>query len=121
MGDEIVIGTFGDLTGVEITLDGSAVAGSLNYSVTVHHGGQTTTDTGMIADFAIADWSDGVAGTTAESVFATRIQSVGNPSYTYSIDEITISAVPEPSTYAMIFGAFALVFASVRRKRARNK
>ncbi|MEX2381336.1 MAG: PEP-CTERM sorting domain-containing protein [Opitutales bacterium] len=37
---------------------------------------------------------------------------------TFAADNITLTAVPEPSTYAALFGALALGFAFLRRRRA---
>ncbi len=60
-----------------------------------------------------------VEGNTIENAL-TKILLGGNQvewDYTTSGDYYTISFVPEPSTYAMLFGAIALAFVAYRRRK----
>lgn len=63
-----------------------------------------------------------LTGTTTFRIFAYNAESTGS----FRIDNLGIAgssaaAVPEPSTYAAIFGAVALVGAAIHRRRQRAK
>ncbi len=68
-----------------------------------------TTDTGYGVDFSSL-------GSTQE--LYVRMSAVDVAGGTLNIDNVGFSAVPEPSAYAAIFGAIAIAFAVVRRRRA---
>jgi hypothetical protein len=89
----------------EISTDGSSYT-SLGLTSSL-----TTTDSAFSVTSALADGSDQVffRGTFADI-------EVGTSRAIF--DNVGISAVPEPSTYAAIFGVFALGFAAYRRRRA---
>jgi hypothetical protein len=92
----------------EISTDG------VNYSSLGLTSNFTTTDTGYSVTSSLADGSDQVffRGTFADIDTGTSRVLIDNVGIHAS------EAVPEPSTYAAIFGAIALAFTVSRRRRA---
>ncbi len=96
-------------------------------------------DANLDFDFAVANtWENfNFNITSGVSVYLTNLKGDGaqspsdfrlvfqswdettNPPITY-FDNVSLTVVPEPSTYAMLFGVLALVFALVRRRLGRT-
>ena len=66
--------------------------------------------------------SGGTAGDTGTGVVTFKIRGVGSDWQNISYDDITFTAVPEPNTYAILFGmgAFGLVIIRRRMNNSRN-
>jgi hypothetical protein len=88
-------------------------------------GGNTGLDGNLAANrevisptMVLADIQDGEF--LAIRWFQNRTNIAGDPSTTYhalGVDSMSFSAIPEPSTYAMILGFIGLAIAALRRKR----
>ncbi len=86
-----------------------------------------------VAQFTLADFGTGPSAVTGSAVLdlsgvdATHITDWGfgtgngSDNFAFTFDKVTVSTsvVPEPSTYAAIFGAVALTGAAIRRYRRR--
>ena len=63
----------------------------------------------------------GTAGTVSYSALAASLvpnTGVQGRDIQYTLGSVTVTAIPEPGTYALLFGAFALAWVAVRRRQS---
>lgn len=81
------------------------------------------------SDLLTISFTTGASVSTGSDNIAVRLAQTASSgtalSDFFGFDQVTLSlassAIPEPSTYAALFGASALVFAAWRRRRARSR
>jgi len=94
-----------DVTWQQIYVSDTAIGGSwVDLTAVAGHTGYTATGTLLTFDFSA------ITGRYVEIV------ANGGASWT-ALGQITVSAVPEPSTYAMLLGGLAMLVWGVRRRR----
>lgn len=90
------------------------------YSFTLGNG-STSVSSSSAADFRAAgfatDTATGSNGGRWLTFNASEINNVLGQSTTFSLDNISVSTVPEPSAFALLAGASALGFVAARRRR----
>lgn len=90
---------------------------TLTWEVSVNGGGFSGLDVDAITNSATA-FSIDLTGITADTLVV-RATLSGLDANNFALDNVVVNGtvVPEPSTYAAIFGAIALAFAAVRRRK----
>ncbi len=115
------IGNYGPTTDVFLRLSHDGSARTLTSSYSFDSGATYSNLRTLNTDDWLVDPTTGFS----LSLFTTNIR-YGSPSPSYTVasgqaylDNFSVSAIPEPSTYAAIFGAGALAFAVWRRRATR--
>ena len=108
------------LTGISFDARQTASA-ALDYTVTV--GGSTVASGTFTRDSSLYTITKSITLSSLSSGTEVRIYGYNGGSGNFEIDNVTLSgaasAVPEPSTYALIFGAATLGFCVYRRRAKR--
>ncbi len=85
--------------------------------------GSLELDGAVLSSFSTSDTGSGIVSSFDVIAFAAlsntfgSSNSVGDPDNGIQFTNINISVIPEPSTYALLFGAFGLAWVLIRRRR----
>ncbi len=129
---------FSNQNNMQLTL--ASLSASSSYRLIILHGEPRGSINGTFTDdtffsggtsFAVGTYSfsNGTTTTTNADYASISVDFTGYTTVTYRMPQsargasisgyaLQVSAIPEPSTYALLFGAGALGFVMVRRKRA---
>jgi hypothetical protein len=105
-------------TTYSISLAVNTATSSWTYSI--YNGSTTVTGTAAfrgVAGGTATDTTTGTVGARWLMVAATEQIDAAASSTTFSLDNVVISAIPEPSTTALLFGAATLGAVCIRRRR----
>ena len=99
-----------------VSLNGLVAGAAANFNPTVDYSFTFLTTTGGIAGFSADKFTLLTSGFT-NPFNGTWSVTLTNSGHDLSLSYAGASAIPEPSTYAALFGACALVFAASRRRK----
>lgn len=80
-------------------------------------GGHVSTDTGSDGEFTAYKYVVTAAGPSAVLEFKSQV-TAGRPSYGNEITGVSLTAVPEPATWALMVVGFGMISVARRRRRA---
>lgn len=99
----------------------SVTSGTNGTSWTFKYGTQVVDYSGRIGQTLTMQFGGSVQFVSTDHLFITSASGVTNDVTTQYFDPSSVSAVPEPSTYAAIVGACALGFVGWRRRKAEKR